>query len=166
MADFLREDNPSRLFRRTRLLLSQCDPKSPPLHDAIQRGHVDLARALIEQVYDMPTADGLLEKQNEDGQTVLLMAAKFSRWNIVEMLLQNRTDLVQHIDKQENNFLHLLAENGSNEMIKQSLALMSDQVRQQLLSGKNRANQRPVDIAQSHGNSQCVDLLKCPVDLE
>jgi hypothetical protein len=166
MAEFLRTENPSSLFRRTRLLLSQCDSKSPPLHDAIRLGHEDLARSLIEQVYDMSPEYGLLEKQNEEGHTVLLLAAKLGQANIVKMLLQNRPHLVQHVDKQKNNFLHLLAENGSNEMIENSLALLSDQVRQELLSGKNRANQRPVDIAQSHGNSQCADLLKCLVDLQ
>ena len=166
MAEFLRTDNPSRLFRRTRRLLLKCDSKSPPLHDAIKHGHEDLARTLIEQVCDMPIAHGLLEKQNEDGHTPLLMAAKFHQWSIVKLLLQKRPDLVQHTDKQKNNFLHLLAENRSNEMIERSLALLAGSLRRQLLREKNRANQRPVDIAQSRGNTQCETLLKCPSDLE
>ncbi|CAF5164192.1 unnamed protein product, partial [Rotaria sp. Silwood1] len=90
---FVRTNDPSRLFRRTRILLSKCNESPPPLHDAIQRGHIQIALSLIEQVLDMNPSQGLLEKENENGETPLLIAAKCNQWKLIEPILKNRCDL-------------------------------------------------------------------------
>ncbi|CAF4442527.1 unnamed protein product, partial [Rotaria magnacalcarata] len=66
---FIRTNDPSRLFRQVRALLTRCDESPPPLNEAIQRGHTQLALSLIEQVLDMSPSQGVLEKQNENGET-------------------------------------------------------------------------------------------------
>ncbi|CAF4091209.1 unnamed protein product, partial [Rotaria sp. Silwood2] len=109
LGKFIRTNDPSRLFRRTRILLSQCDENPPLLNDAIQRGHTQIALALIEQVLDMSSSQGLLEKENENGETPLLIAAKCNQWKLIEPIIKNRSDLVKHKDKNGNNLLHLLA---------------------------------------------------------
>ncbi|CAF1188012.1 unnamed protein product [Adineta ricciae] len=50
LVQFVQTNDPSRLFRRTRVLLSKCEDSPPPLHVAIERGHISLALTIIEQV--------------------------------------------------------------------------------------------------------------------
>ncbi|CAF3351755.1 unnamed protein product [Rotaria sp. Silwood1] len=159
---FVRTNDPSRLFRRTRILLSKCNESSPPLHDAIQRGHIQIALSLIEQVLDMNPSQGLLEKENENGETPLLIAAKCNQWKLIEPILKNRCDLAKQKDKDGNNLLHLLAnsnEDESAEIIKNIFKILPDRIKTNLLKEKNKKNQRPLDIAQSHGDSSSSELL-------
>ncbi|CAF1104309.1 unnamed protein product [Rotaria sp. Silwood1] len=161
--EFVRTNNPSRLFRRTRLLLAKCDQNPPPLDDAIQHGHIDLALKLIEQVVDMSTSPGLLERKNDDGETPLLLAAKLNQWVLIEAILKKRLDLAENTDKNDNNILHLLAnisENKANETIKNVLLLLSNDIKTNLLKKKNKDNRTPIEIAQSQNNTYCSDLFK------
>ncbi|CAF0946284.1 unnamed protein product [Rotaria sp. Silwood1] len=163
IVEFVRTNNPSRLFRRTRLLLAKCDQNPPPLDDAIQRGHIDLALKLIEQVVDMSTSPGLLERKNDDGETPLLLAAKLNQWVLIEAILKKRLDLAENTDKNDNNILHLLAnisENKANETIKNVLLLLSNDIKTNLLKKKNKDNRTPIEIAQSQNNTYCSDLFK------
>ena len=77
---FVRTNDPSRLFRRTRVLLSRFDDNSSPLTDAIEHGHVQLALPLIEQVIDMPSPNRLLEKGNENGENSIINCSKIESW--------------------------------------------------------------------------------------
>jgi hypothetical protein len=161
IVEFVRTNNPSRLFRRTRLLLTKCDDKTPPLDDAIQRGHIDIALRLIEQVVDMPISNGLLERENIDGETPLLLAAKLNHWIIMEAILKKRLDLSEKTDKYNNNILHLLAnvlDGKANETIKNVLILLPNDIRKRLLKNKNKNNQTPIEIAQTYINNHCADL--------
>ncbi|CAF4529923.1 unnamed protein product [Rotaria sp. Silwood1] len=167
LENFVCTNDPSRLFRRTRMLLSTCDENPPPLHDAIQRGHIQIALSLIEQVFDMNPSQGLLEKENENGETPLLIAAKCNQWKLIEPILQNRCDLATQKDKDGNNLLHLLAnsnEDESAEIIKNVLRILPNDTKECLLIGKNKLSQTPIEIAQSHDNNQCVDFLKLSID--
>ncbi|CAF3953028.1 unnamed protein product, partial [Rotaria sordida] len=164
---FVRTNDPSQLFRRTRILLSKCDENSLPLNDAIQRGHIEIALSLIEQVLDMNSSQGLLEKGNENGETPLLIAAKCNQWKLIEVILKNRSDLVEQKDKNDNNLLHLLAnlnEDGGAENIKNIFKILSNDTKQILLIGKNKLSQTPLEIAQSHGNTQCIDMLNFSIN--
>ncbi|CAF4233256.1 unnamed protein product, partial [Rotaria sp. Silwood2] len=162
LGKFIRTNDPSRLFRRTRILLSQCDENPPLLNDAIQRGHTQIALALIEQVLDMSSSQGLLEKENENGETPLLIAAKCNQWKLIEPIIKNRSDLVKHKDKNGNNLLHLLAnlhDDEGAEVIKSIFKILPNEIKTNLLTEKNKNNQRPIDIAQSHGNPFSCELL-------
>ena len=163
VAEFVRTNNPSRLFRRTRLLLAKCDQNPPPLDDAIRHGHINLAIKLIEQVVTMPKSQGLLERENHDGETPLLLAAKLNQWIVIEAILNKRLDLIEVSDKNDNNILHLLANisaNKANETIKNVLLLLPNDIRTNLLEKKNKDHLTPMDVAQVKNNFHCADLLK------
>ena len=165
---FVRTSDPSRLFRRTRVLLSKFDDNSSPLTDAIEHGHVQLALPLIEQVIDMPSPNRLLEKGNENGETPLLIAAKLNYGKIIETILKKRSDLVEQKDKDGNNMFHFLAnlsENKGAETIEHILTILPNDLKTNLLKETNKINQTPLDIAQLHGNTQCIDLLKASIDI-
>ncbi|CAF2313016.1 unnamed protein product [Rotaria sp. Silwood2] len=169
LSKFIRTNDPSRLFRRTRMLLSQCDENPPLLNDAIQRGHTQIALALIEQVLDMSSSQGLLEKENENGETPLLIAAKCNQWKLIEPIIKNRSDLVKHKDKNGNNLLHLLAnlhDDEGAEVIKNIFKILPNDTKEMLLVGKNKLCQTPIEIAQSHGNTHCIDILQFSTDAE
>ena len=89
VVEFVRTNNPSKLFRRTRLLLAKCTEDPPPIDDAIRNGHIDLVLKLIEQVGDTSPSNSLLERKNTDGQTPLLFATKFNYWILIEAILKN-----------------------------------------------------------------------------
>ncbi len=46
---------------------------------------------------------------------------------------------------------------------KQSKMLSKDKKRE-LVKEKNKTKQTPLEVAQSHGNTQCIDLLDFPID--
>ncbi len=155
----MRKNDPSRLFRRTRLLLSKYEEDPSPLHEAIENGHTQIALALIEQILDMPSPNRLLENENE---TPLLIAAKLNQWKIIELILKTRSDLIQQIDKNGNNLFHLLtnlSEDKGVETIDKLLQTFPNDIKN-LLKEENKQHQTPMDIAQSNGNTQSLDLLR------
>ena len=159
---FVRTNDPARLFRRTRALLSTCDGNPPPLNEAIQRGHTRLSLSLIEAVIDMCPSKGLLEKTNENDETPLLIAARLNKWKLVEVILKNRLDLVEQKDNDRNNLLHLLAcvnEAKEVDIVRNIFTLLPNDVRRTLLKERNKSNQTPMDIAQSQGNYQWTNIL-------
>jgi ankyrin repeat protein len=160
---FVRTNDPSRLFRRTRVLVSKFDENTSPLSDAIERGHVQLALPLIEQVIDMPSPNRLLEKGNANGETPLLIAAKLNHGKLIETILKKRSDLVEQKDKDGNNMFHLLAnlsEDKGAETIENILTILPNESKINLLKEKNTKNETPIDIAQSHGNTKFIDLFE------
>ncbi|CAF2241671.1 unnamed protein product [Rotaria magnacalcarata] len=166
---FIRTNDPSRLFRQVRALLTRCDESPPPLNEAIQRGHTQLALPLIEQVLDMSPSQGVLEKQNENGETPLLIAAKLNQWKLMEPILRNRLDLVQHKDKAGNNILHLLAEIDEDEgaaTIQNVIKILPNDPKELLLKEKNQAHQTPLEIAQSHPHQRTAAMLSFSIDVE
>ncbi len=163
IVEFVRTNNPSKLFRRTRLLLAKCDENPPPIDDAIRHGHIDLILKLIEQVGDVSPSNSLFERENDDGETPLLLSAKLNQWILIEALLKKRFELSDKTDKYGNNILHLLAnisDDKADETIKNVLAILPDDIRTKLLKKKNKDNQIPMDIAQTKNNTHCIDLLK------
>ncbi|CAF3963887.1 unnamed protein product [Adineta steineri] len=162
--EFLRTNDPSKIFRRTRLLIGKCTENPPPLHDAIQHNHINLALKLIEQTVDMPSSpNNLLEREDNDGVSPLLFAAKFNQWILIEAILKKRLDLIEKTDKADNNILHLLAnisEDKAIETIKNIFVLLSNDTKTKLLEKKNNNNETPMEIAQANNNNLCVDLFK------
>jgi ankyrin repeat protein len=155
---FVRKNDPSRLFRRTRILLSNYGEGPSPLHEAIENGHTDIALSLIEQLLDMPSPNRLLENENE---ALLLIAAKFNQWKIMELILKNRSDLIHQTDKDGNNLLHLLTNINDDkgvETIDKLLKTFPSDIKI-LLNEENNQHQTPMNISQSNGNTQSYDLL-------
>jgi ankyrin repeat protein len=149
-------------------LLSECNENPPPLNDVIEHGHTQLALALIEQVIDMPSSNGLLEKANENGETPLLIAAKCNQWTLMKSILEKRCDLVKQKDKNDNNLLHLLADFSGEkgvEMLEYVLKMLPNDTRTELVKEKSKTNQTPMEIAQSRGNTQCVDILNFSLNI-
>ncbi|CAF3996675.1 unnamed protein product, partial [Rotaria sp. Silwood2] len=83
-------------------------------------------------------------------------------WKLIEPIIKNRSDLVKHKDKNGNNLLHLLAnlhDDEGAEVIKSIFKILPNEIKTNLLTEKNKNNQRPIDIAQSHGNPFSCELL-------
>lgn len=158
MTEFVRTDDPSTVLRRTRVLLAKSDEPFP-LHVAIEKGFDKIGLHLTEQVLDMNNNNGLLNQTNSDGQTAFLLAAKFDRWAILKIILQQRLDLVEQTDLNENNFLHFLAENQSIETIQKSIEILPDEVLRRLFKATNKKGQTPKDVALSIENEICQKLL-------
>lgn len=163
LVEFVRTNNPSKLFRRTRLLFAKCTDQPPPIDDAIRNGHTDLVSKLIDQVSNQSSSNSLLERENQDGQTPLLVAAKYNQWFLIETILKKRLDFIEKIDHQGNNVLHLLAEienDQGKETIEKLLKFLSNEKKQILIETKNLDKRTPFELAQFKNNSQCADLLK------
>lgn len=168
MEIFLRGNDPSKLFRRTRALLSTFDEKSSPLIDAIERGYTDLSLSLIKQIIDLPSPNRLLEDENENGDTVLLMAGKKNEWKIIECIIKSRNDLIKQKDKNGNNLLHILgnvSEDKGVETIINVLNILSNDMQCFLKKEKNDKEQTPMDIARSNKNTKCTDLLAVIINM-
>ena len=165
---FLNTNDPSKLFRRTRVLLTKSTDNPPPLNTAIERGHIHLALPLIEQVIDMSPSNGLLEKMNDNNETPLLVAAKYNHMNLIETILKNRSDLAKQKDKDGNNIFHLLAnvnDDKGAESIKNIFEHLSNDMKVCFMKEKNQNDQTPLEIAQSQGNIQCIALLEAAVNI-
>ena len=163
MVEFVRTNNPSKLFRRTRLLLAKCEENPPPLDDAIRNGYIDLVLKLIEQVSDASPSTSLLERENLKGQTPLLLSAELNQSILIETLLKRRLDLSIKTDKSQNNILHLLArvaDDRAERTIESVLAILPKDLQMKLLKQKNADNQQPWQIAQLKRNTHCLDLLR------
>jgi hypothetical protein len=133
------------------------------LDDAIRRGHIDLIIKLIEQVGDVSPSNSLLERENDDGETPLLLSAKLNQWILIETFLKKRIELSEKTDKCGNNIFHLLAnvsDDQAHETIKNIREILPEDIRSKLLKKKNKDNQIPKDIAQMKNNNHCIDLLK------
>ncbi|UJR25794.1 hypothetical protein I4U23_007144 [Adineta vaga] len=159
---FVRTNDPSKLFRRTRVLLSTCDENPPPLHDAIEHGYIPLVSTIIQQVANMREPNNLLEKRNENGETVLLVGARCNEWKVIELIVKEREDVIEAKDNDGNNMLHLLAnvkEDAGAETLKNLLEILPIDVKMRLLKEENKKSQVAKDIAQSHENTQCLSLL-------
>jgi len=162
LENFVRTNDPSELFRAVGFLLSKYDGNSSPLHGAIENGHIEIALTVIKQTMDLPTSKNLLKKENENGETPLLIAAKFNQWKIIELILKTRSDLMQQKDKDGNNLLHFLAnlsEDKGAETIENVLRILPQELKINLLKEENKQNQTPMDIAKSNGNTSSSKML-------
>jgi len=148
------------------MLLSTYDGNSSPLHDAIQHGHTQLALAFIKQIVNVPSLNKLLKNRNENGETPLLIAARLNQWKLIESILKPRSDLAKQKDKDGNNLFHLLAnlsEDKGVETVANILKILPNDIKNILKEEKNGKNETPMDIAQSYGNTKCMNLLTLDV---
>ena len=159
---FIRTDNSSQLFRRTRVLIISELTNSLLLHEAIANGGTKTVMSLIEQILDLPASNVLFEEVNEYGETPLLIAAKFNQRQVVECILKKRPEYAKQKDKNGNNLFHLLANLKGDqgvELIEKILLILSDDISIKLFKEKNRQNQTPMDIAKSSNNTSVLSLL-------
>jgi len=106
---YIRMNDPSKLFRRTRILLLQKTINPTVLHESIENGHGRLVFIFIEQIIDIPSANRLLEARNMNGETVLLVAGRFCEWRIVEFILKKRPNYISQMNKQGQTIVTILA---------------------------------------------------------
>ena len=128
------------------------------LEDAIHQGDIDLAWKLIRQT------KSYLERENDRGETPLLMAAKWNQNPLLGAILKKRPELAKQIDRQGNNLLHLLAivsENKAEKTIDNVFMFLNKQMKEYLLLGVNHRQQTPQAMARDHGNIRYLDLLDC-----
>lgn len=165
---FVRTNNPSQLFRRTRALITKGLEGTLLLHGAVENGQTETIVSLIEQIIDLPTSNILFEEMNEYGETPLLVAAKINQGQIIECILKKQSEYAKQKDKNENNLLHLLASLKDNEgvdTIEKVLLILSDDLAIHLLKDKNDDDKTPLNIAQFNGNKK-IENLFAPSDNE
>ena len=127
------------------------------LANAIQEGNIELAINLIKQ------SNSYLERMNDQGQTPLLLAARFNQTRLIRAILEKRPELAEQVDRQKNNLLHLLAkvsEDRATEATDNILMILDNKTKELLISGLNEDKQTPEQVAATHGNRQFIDLLK------
>jgi hypothetical protein len=91
---------------------------------------------------------------------------KLNQWKLIESILKNRSDFAKQEDKNGNNLFHLLAnlnEDKGVDTIENISKILPDALKINLLKQKNKTNQKPMDIAQSHNNTSSLELL---IDIE
>jgi ankyrin repeat protein len=131
------------------------------LENAIQQGDIDLAIKLIKQT------NSYLERRNDQGETPLLMAAKFNQNKLIVAILKKQPEFARQVDKQGNNLLHLLAnisENKARTSIDNVFMLLNDQLKVQLMLERNQFEQTPDQIARNQRNMEYVDLFNHQVN--
>ncbi len=132
------------------------------LQNAIQQGDIDLAIKIIKQTNEY------LERKNDQGETPLLIAAKFNQNRLIIAILKKKSELAKQVDKQGNNLLHLLAnvrEGQAKNTIGNVLTLLDDKMREYLTLSLNRHKQTPVQVAQKYGNLEYIRLLNHKIDI-
>jgi ankyrin repeat protein len=126
------------------------------LENAIEQGNIDLAIKLTKKTKNF------LERRNDQGETPLLLAAKFNQNRLIIAILKKQPELAQQVDQQGNNLLHLLAnvqENQAKKTIENVLTLLDKNMKEWLISGLNRRQQTPEQIARKNDNMEYIDLL-------
>jgi hypothetical protein len=127
------------------------------LEIAIQQGDIDLAIKLIKQT------TGYLTRENDQGQTPLLLAAQFNQSRLIRAILKKRPELAEQVDRRNNNLLHLLArvpEDKAVKTIEDVFIILDNKTKEFLISALNEDTQTPEQIANNYDNRQYIDLLK------
>lgn len=142
----------------TRLYSSiQSDDKYLLLDNAIRQGQIDVVLKLIEE------PNSFLERENNQGETPLLLAAKLNQNRLIKTILEKRPELARQIDQQGNNILHLLASVSGDKAkmtIENILTGLDSKTRKYLITKLNNDKQTPKQVAKNYGNIQCIELLK------
>jgi len=131
------------------------------LENAIQQGDIDLAIKLIKQTRSF------LERANDQGETPLLMAAKLNQNRLISAILKKYPEFAKQVDKQGNNLLHLLAnvsENKARTTIDHVFILLDDQMKKQLILGRNQLGQTPEYVARYHRNMEYIDFFNLQIN--
>lgn len=126
------------------------------LEDSIQQGNIDLAIKLIQQTKI------LLEQTNQQGETPLLIAAKYNQKRLITAILKKYPEYAKQIDKEKNNLLHLLSkipDNEAKDTIESVFILLDRTMIEFLITGLNQQMQTPEKIAKQYNNMEYINLL-------
>ncbi|MBQ9445921.1 MAG: ankyrin repeat domain-containing protein [Victivallales bacterium] len=118
----------------------------PPIYRAIEYGHPDLAKWLVENGADVNIQIG-------DRETPLMWAIKRDFRELAEYLLEHGADV--HAKDLELSFtpMHYAAKTGNVAILKRLLAAGADK------NAVDRIKQTPIDVAASEGNPPAFRLL-------
>jgi ankyrin repeat protein len=119
------------------------------LHLAAESGHLSIVQTIIKR------DDGgqLLELQNDNDRTPLLLAARYGQFDIFQYLLENKADITAK-DWNEETALHLAAENGHLSIVKFFLEKHGD-----FLEQRNVINETPLLLAAERGQKEILQYL-------
>ncbi|CAF1167123.1 unnamed protein product [Didymodactylos carnosus] len=156
--DFISKNDPTSLFRCTRLLIHRDDDDL--LEQAILNGNLMLIKQLIK-VLLIDT----LKQQNGKGETILLICAKLNNKDLIAQLLERHLNLVYDLDYRKNNVFHLLASTKLNndksyETIEFILNYLNEKSINicEIFNKENIDQFTPLQLAVQNNNLQCVKL--------
>jgi ankyrin repeat protein len=125
------------------------------LENAIQQGDIDLAVRMLKRT------KSFLENTNDRGETPLLIAAKCNQNKLIIAILKKHSKYAEQVDQKGNNLIHLLAnipENEAATTIDNVFVLLDEQLKEQLMLGRNQFGQTPDDIARRRGNMKYINM--------
>ncbi|MCB1143166.1 MAG: ankyrin repeat domain-containing protein [Leptospiraceae bacterium] len=114
------------------------------LHKIVENGDSDLLISLIEKKPNL--------KKNNNDESLLHLAVKYNREEIVEILLKNGLK-PEEVDKEGNTSLHLSVENDSPGIIYKLIKSGMD------INAKNGRGDTPLSIARQSENETAIYLL-------
>lgn len=128
-----------------------------PVHAALD--HADETRAceIVKLLLEADDGHECMESLNEWGQTPLLLAAEGGRVKCFEMLIQHGASV--HATMFGNrSLLHIIANNGRDDILRQCIALFS---LKELEGGDNGVE--PLRVAQENGHKEVARLLRSQI---
>ncbi|CAF1188048.1 unnamed protein product [Adineta ricciae] len=145
----------STLIRELWTLTESEDPFSV-LANHMQQRNPQVLFDLIENT------NSFLEQTNLQGETPLLIAAKFNQIELIDRILHKRPELVKQTDKLGNNIFHNIARtaiDAAAKTIEFVLNKLEPETKKSLLEQINTDRQTPKQVAAYHNNEQCLGLL-------
>ena len=140
--DSLLKDNPDEVN-------SEDQSGNSPLQIAVQNGHIDIVRLLLDYKADV-------NHQHEPGgdYTALHIAASHGRDDIVELLLDHKADIGATILGGGMTPLHIAARDGHREVVKLLLAKKAK------VNLQDKRGNSPLDWAAHNGHMNVAELLR------
>jgi hypothetical protein len=95
------------------------------------------------------------------------MAAKLNQNRLISAILKKYPEFAKQVDKQGNNLLHLLAnvsENKARTTIDHVFILLDNQMKKQLILGRNQLGQTPEYVARYHRNMEYIDFFNLQIN--
>jgi ankyrin repeat protein len=139
------------------------------LHHAIENGHSEIAKMLLDAGADVnatieereytPHYDNsdYVSGYQYDGMSVIRMAYFNNRIEILKMLFEKGADVNTTIDNVNNTFLHIASLRGKLEMVKMLLDAGAD------VNAKNDDGETAIDLAKSQWQTEVIKLLESEI---
>ncbi|CAF1572106.1 unnamed protein product, partial [Didymodactylos carnosus] len=158
IVELLIKNDSELLIRRTRVLINLYEENL--LHKTIENGHTLFAQQMANAVSKL--SDNIIEKTNAQGETAILIAAKFNNRDVLETLLTLKIDYIYAIDNERNNIFHVLSKQmGTNETIECLLNYLNTKSIniQEKFDNKNNDELTPIQLLIKNNNFDGVKML-------
>lgn len=124
---------------------------STPLHEAARHNRYGAVNALL--TFEVPK-----DEVDANGETALFIAAEEQHWQIVQLLLEFGC-AIEVEDIYGQTAVHAAAIGGSEKVLEYLLEELPFHVCERILNKKNTAEEAPLHIAITEGNSKIAKLL-------